>query len=187
MENQLESPLQKAIQFLEMHGFRYAIIGGIALTQWGFLRATQDIDIKVLVPNLDYAAVRTQIYQAFLVPARTHGEPNPFIAAVIIDGVVVDFLLSLPGYEENIITRAVLRDLGGWNAWVCSAEDLIIQKVVAGRAKDWEDVEGILIEQGGKLDETYIEDWLIQFAEALEKQELLTQYHKILSDIKGLV
>jgi len=51
--------------------------------------------------------------------------------AVEIEGVIVDFLLALPGYEENIITRAVQRDLGGWQVWICSAEDLIIQKVIA--------------------------------------------------------
>lgn len=40
----------------------------------------------------------------------------------------VDFLLMLPGYEELIVERAVQRDLGGCWAWICSAEDLIIQK-----------------------------------------------------------
>lgn len=48
----------------------------------------------------------------------------------------VDFLLALPGYEEKIIERAVQQDLGGFSAWICSAEDLIIQKVVAGCGKD---------------------------------------------------
>jgi predicted nucleotidyltransferase len=66
--------------------------------------------------------------------------------------VIVDFLLTLPGYEEQIIERAIQRDLGGWSVWTCSAEDLIIQKAVAGRGKDWPDIEALLIERDGKLD-----------------------------------
>jgi predicted nucleotidyltransferase len=186
MDIDLQSPLRKAIQLLDDSGFRYAIIGGIALTYWGIVRATYDIDIKVMVPDIDFTVVREKITRAFPSPARSQGQSNPFIVAVNIDGVIVDFLLSLPGYEENIITRAVQRELGEWRVWVCSAEDLIIQKVVAGRGKDWDDVEGLLIEQRGKLDEDYIEDWLIQFADALESQENLKKYRMLLADINRL-
>ncbi len=98
----------------------------------------------------------------------------------------LDFLLALPGYEELIIQRAVQRDLGGWSAWICSAEDLIIQKVTAGRGKDWPDVESLLIERRGKLDEAYIADWLTQFAEALEKPEMLTDYQRLVAKVKVL-
>jgi hypothetical protein len=108
------------------------------------------------------------------------------IVAVTISSIVVDFLLALPGYEELIIERAIQRDLNGWSAWICSAEDLIIQKVVAGRGKDWLDVEALLIEQRDKLDEAYVKEWLTQFAEALEKPELLSEYQRLLAQIKNL-
>jgi hypothetical protein len=36
------------------------------------------------------------------------------------------------------------------------------------------------------LDYAYIEDWLQQFAEALEKPELLDEYHKIVERIAAL-
>ncbi len=179
VEKQLENPLTMAVRFLEEHGYRYAVIGGIALSQWGHVRATYDVDIKVLVPGTDYAAVRKDIRAAFPDRARELAPENPFIVAVNIQGVIVDFLLTLPGYEQLIVERAVLRDLGGFSAWICSAEDLIIQKVVAGRGKDWLDIEALLIEQHGKLNLAYIEDWLSQFAEALEKPELLSEYHRL--------
>ena len=44
---------------------------------------------------------------------------------------------------------------------------------------DWQDSEGIIIEQSGKLDQTYLEDWLTQFAEVLEQPEILRHYHQI--------
>jgi hypothetical protein len=186
VEKKLEAPLHAAIGFLEEHGYRYAVIGGIAMAEWGFLRFTHDVDIKVLVPDADYPPVRAALRAAFPERARQHVPENPFIVAVIIQEVIVDFLLTLPGYEEQIVERAVRHDLGGRSAWICSAEDLIIQKVYAGRAKDWVDVEELLIEQRGKLDEAYIKKWLTEFAEALEKPELLTQYQALLKKIKDV-
>ena len=185
MEN-LKLPLRTAIDFLEQHSYRYAVIGGIALSQWGVVRLTYDIDIKVLVPDVDYSAARAVLQTAFPQVARENAPQDALIVAVNIDGVIIDFLLALPGYEELIIQRAVQRDLGGWSAWICSAEDLIIQKVVAGRAKDWPDVEALLIEQRNKLDEAYIEDWLAQFAEALEQPELLTEYQRLTEKVRAL-
>jgi hypothetical protein len=66
---------------------------------------------------------------------RPHLPENPLIVSVTIEGVIEGFLLALPGYEELIIERAVQHQLGDWSAWICSAEDLIIQKVVAGVTK----------------------------------------------------
>jgi len=186
VENRLETPLRKAIDWLEAHSYRYAIIGGIAVSQWGFIRATDDVDLKVLVPNSSYPAARAALRAAFPDRARKHIPENTFIVDVVIEGVIVDFLLTLPGYEELIIERASRRDLGGWKAWICSAEDLIIQKFYAGRSKDFADVEELLIAQNGKLDEAYIENWLTQFAEALEKSEILTEYHRLLAKSKSL-
>ena len=179
MERQLEVSLRKVIAFLDARGFRYAVIGGIALAQWGIVRATYDADIKVLVPDYDYASVRAALRTAFPEPARPELPHNPLIVAVVVDDVIVDLLLALPGYEELIIERAVSRDLGGWTAHICSAEDLIIQKVVAGRDKDWLDVEALLIEQHSTLDMTYVEDWIVQFADVLETPQMLAHYRRL--------
>lgn len=168
MDRQLEASARAAVAFLTEHGYRYAIIGGIAMSQWGVVRATYDVDIKVLVPNYNYSAVRAALQAAFPQRARQQAPQNSLIVAVTIGDVITDFLLALPGYEELIIERAVLRNLDGWSAWICSAEDLIVQKVVAGRDKDWLDVETLLIEQRNRLDQAYIGNWLSQFVEALD-------------------
>lgn len=185
MERKLEAALRSAIHFLEANGYDYALIGGLALAQWGVVRATFDVDFKVAVPDNEYAAVRTALRQAFPNQTRQGAPPNPFIVAVDVDDIIVDFLLALPGFDELVIERAVRRDMGGWDAWVCSAEDLVIQKVIAGRAKDWMDVEALLIEQGDRLDRAYIEDWVSQFAEALDNPELMTEYLRLLAKVRN--
>lgn len=186
MDRQLEASARAAVAFLTEHGYRYAIIGGIAMSQWGVVRATYDVDIKVLVPNYNYSAVRAALQAAFPQRARQQAPQNSLIVAVTIGDVITDFLLALPGYEELIIERAVLRNLDGWSAWICSAEDLIVQKVVAGRDKDWLDVETLLIEQRNRLDQAYIGNWLSQFVEALDNPEIVTRYQRLLAKVKAI-
>ena len=91
----------------------------------------------------------------------------------------------MPGYEEQIVERSVKANLSDLELRVCSAEDLIIQKFYAGRAKDWQDIEGILLAQRGKLDEAYFENWIIQFAEALEMPDKLIDYQRLVARVNN--
>jgi hypothetical protein len=179
MERRLEASLREVVEFLEASGYGYALIGGIALAQWGVVRATYDADLKVLAPNHDYGRARAHIRSAFPDQARPELPANALIVAVSVGGVTIDLLLALPGYEEMIIERAIPRDFGSWSARVCSAEDLIIQKAVAGRDKDWLDVQALLVEQHDKLDYAFIEYWLAEFAQALESAEILDKYREM--------
>lgn len=176
VEEPLKEALRQAVVFLEAQGYRYAVIGGIANQVWGIARFTYDVDIKVLVPHAEYPTARAAIRAAFPERGRPQVPTNPLIVDTKMGEVIVDFLLAVPGYEENIVTRAIRFDLRGLPVWICSAEDLIIQKAIAGRPKDWPDIEGVLAQQHRRLDLTYIEDWLKQFSEALDKPEILDQY-----------
>lgn len=187
MDTKLANALQQVTRFLEDNGLRYAVVGGIALSCWNVSRFTHDIDIKLLVPNTEYAATRQLLRTEFPSKTRENVPENMLIVAVSVNDVIVDFLLTLPGYEELIIERAVQQDLGEFSIWVCTAEDLIIQKVVAGRDKDWPDVEALLIEQWHELDQHYVEEWLSQFAEALEIPELLSRYLAVRGRVHGMV
>ncbi|MBI2976947.1 MAG: hypothetical protein HYY33_08350 [Chloroflexi bacterium] len=80
----------------------------------------------------------------------------------------------------------VYGNLGGFSAWICSAEDLIIQKVAAGRGRDWPDVEELLLARKGKLDYAYVKNWLSQFAEALDNPGLVTQYEQLRDQVDSL-
>ena len=59
--------------------------------------------------------------------------------------------------------------MGDWEIWVCSIEDLIIQKMYVSRGRDLYDVEELLIAHHEHLDTNYVETWLTQFAEALRQ------------------
>lgn len=179
MANELYEALRRATTFLKQQGLQYALIGGIANQIWGQARFTYDIDLKVLMPDTDYDRIRSILTDAFPDPGRPDLPKNPLIVSVKIGTVIVDFLLTTPGYEEQMMKHAVQRTIADLVVWVCSAEDLIIQKALANRTKDWQDIEGILIEQHPQLDRLYVEDWLSQFADILERPEILEYYHSL--------
>lgn len=185
VSKQLEKPLRQVVSLLEKKHIRYSLIGGVALAQWGAARATMDLDFKILVPQHDYSAMRDVLREAFPEIARPQLSREKLIVAVNLNGIIVGFLLALPGYDELIVTRAVRRRLNGWSAWISTAEDLIIQKAVANRGRDWSDIEMLLLAQRGKLDELYIENWLSQFAELLEEPQILGGYKERLRKSKA--
>jgi hypothetical protein len=85
----------------------------------------------------------------------------------------VDIALGLPGYEDEVMRRAVDYDLEtGKAVRICSAEDLIIHKCVSGRPQDISDVNGIIMRQNKRLDVAHIRKWLRAFAEITDPEVL---------------
>jgi len=92
-------------------------------------------------------------------------------------GCDINILLGIPGYEEEAINRAV--DCGlteGYVVRICSAEDLIIHKAVAGRPQDLFDIESIIMRQGDKLQVKYPRKWLKEFSHLLESKEIIERF-----------
>jgi hypothetical protein len=94
-------------------------------------------------------------------------------------GCPIDISLSLPGYEDEMMGRAVDYTLEpGRTVRMASAEDLIIHKAVAGRPQDVKDIAGVVYRQRGTLDTTYIRRWLREFAAALDFLEILDRFEQ---------
>jgi len=176
--------LRQVDAFLKAHGIPYVVIGGIANAVRGEPRATHDADLKVLVKGMTISQFRT-LAEAQFKPYRRlwlgQAESPLVISLEVAPDMVVDLLVAVLPYEEQAIQRAELIEIEGLSLPVCTAEDLIIHKAIADRPKDWLDIEKILLRQRGRLDTAYIRDWLTQFAEALEKPELLTRFEELLS------
>ncbi len=159
-------------QFLSQHNISYAIIGGTALPRWGEPRFTKDVDLTV-VTSLEEGVVP---FVRLMLTRFASRESDP-IAFARQNRVVklratnqcdLDVSLGLPGYEAEMLERAVEYELEkGKVVRVCSAEDLIILKCVAGRPQDLIDVEGVVARQAKTLDVKYIREWLARFDELL--------------------
>jgi hypothetical protein len=91
-----------------------------------------------------------------------------------------DVSLGLPGYEEEAIARGVAYDLGGGRSVrLCSAEDLVAHKALAGRAQDVLDIEGIVARQGKALDVAYVRRWLTELGRVSDDSEVLARFERI--------
>ena len=67
----------------------------------------------------------------------------------------------------------------------CSAEGLIVLKSFAARAKDWLDVEGVILRQTGKLDWQYIRGQLRPLAELKGEPEILDELDRRRLEFEG--
>jgi hypothetical protein len=163
--------------FLETQQIPYAVLGGIAVQHWGEPRTTLDIDVVVLVAaeheDSFLHAVLTQ-FRARLSDAFLFARRNRILLVSTSSGIPVDLSLGIPGYEEVALNRAVTVSLAGSAPIrMVSAEDLIVHKCVAGRARDIEDIEGVLVRQKLKLDFRYIRKWLRAFAPIVEGHDVI--------------
>jgi len=167
-------------QFLTKEKIPYAIIGGIALQYWGEPRFTRDVGITIMATLGQEETILQKIFSVF--PPRI---PNALDFAIkhrvclvrSREGSEIDISLGIPGYEEKVVERAVKCDIGqNHMVNVCSAEDLVIHKAIAGRPQDLADIEGIILRQGKKLDVEYIQDWLRKFSALLETEDIIERF-----------
>lgn len=155
----------------------YAVIGGLAVQVWGNARLTVDADLSVASPLTTGSAPLVHLITEHF-PSRS-ADPVNFAAKtrmVLVtasNGVDVDISLALPGYEDHLFARAVDYEIEpGKTIRLCSAEDLIIHKAVAGRPQDLADIQGVVYRQGQKLDIAYIRQWLGEFADVLANPDI---------------
>lgn len=145
------------------------LIGGQAVLLHGRPRLTDDIDITLGVDPGALAAMLAACAALDLAPLPS--DPEEFVRETFVlpaaHGATrqrVDFIFSSTPYERQAIDRAVSVDVGGAAVPFASAEDLLIHKLFAGRARDVEDAESIVRRQAGTLDWDYVEHWARQFA-----------------------
>jgi hypothetical protein len=159
--------------FFEQQGWKFCIIGGLAVIRWGRMRATQDADFSLLTgfgdedEFLDTIAHRFQAREpnevAFARAARVY-------RAFASNGIEIDIALAAFPFEEEAISRASPYEFRpGCVLQTCSADDLIVMKAFAGREQDWADVRNVAASQWNSLDWGYIGRNLEQLCDLSEK------------------
>jgi hypothetical protein len=160
----------------------YMIIGGLAVQRWGQPRLTRDVDVTVLLPPGGEEPVLRELTAAFsprLADAVAFALENRVLPVRVVEGGDADISLGLPGYEEQAIARAVDYDLGqGRVVRLCSPEDLIVHKALAGRPQDVLDIEGVVARQGSRLDLGYLRAWLAELARAADDPAVIGRFEQ---------
>jgi hypothetical protein len=169
-------------QFFTKEVIPYAIIGGIALQRWGEPRFTRDVDVTILVNIGEEEEIVKSILSVFtkrIPDALEFALRNRICLVRSKEGCEIDISLGIPGYEEEVVNRAVDCDLTeDYTVKICSAEDVVIHKAVTGRPQDLIDIKSVIIRQGDKLDVKYVQKWPKEFSHLLEDKEIIERFEE---------
>ena len=162
----------------------FMVIGGQAVLLHGEPRLTQDIDLTLGVATDRLPDVLVACEAAALSPLPT--DVVAFVRETFVlpavdarSGVRVDLIFSQTPYETEAIGRAIAIDIDGTNVPFASAEDLLLHKLFAGRARDIEDAEGIARRKGRDLDWGLVRRWATAFGEVPGREGMPEQVTRL--------
>ncbi len=183
--SRLEQATIAVSRFLEQRRVPYMVIGGIANTLLGIPRTTLDVDLTVWVSEQERETFVSAITKVF--PSRSENPLNfaretNVLPIQTTDGIPMDIIFGQLAYEEEAIRRAVVQAIQGVNIRVCSPEDLILHKVASERAKDRDDVQGIIQQQRDRLDRKYLDTRVALLAKGLSRPDIQAWYEQCLRE-----
>lgn len=182
MNSVFDAALEVQTLFQEQ-GWRFCIIGGLAVIRWGRLRATQDADFSLLTGFGDEDEFLNVI--AGSLKAREPGEVEFARAARVFrafasNGAPVDIALAALPFEEQVIHRASQYEFRPDCVLItCSAGDLIVMKAFAGRDQDWADVRNVAASQWDTLDWEAVEQNLESICEMGDNYTSVPKLHTL--------
>jgi hypothetical protein len=160
------------------------VIGGQAVLLYGEPRLTRDIDIAlgIGVNELNKIKKIVSIIGLKILVKKEFVERNMVFPTIEEkSGIRVDFIFSFSPYERQAIERGIDIKLGRTLVRFASLEDVVIHKVIAGRARDMEDIKSILL-KNPKYDSGEIIKWLKEFDDSLD-ENFLEVFRKIEKEI----
>jgi hypothetical protein len=186
VDEYLFQPMLDFIRLFEELQITYAIMGGIAVGAHGIPRPTHDLDFKIRIerhrlPELYGAAEKLgySVPDAFaagwvdLVNEMPLVRVRQWLEGNAID---IDLFLSESPFQESVLARRVPMEIDTGVAWLVSAEDLILLKLIASRPRDIADIFDILLAQG-ELDEEYLQRWAAELGVKDRLRDVKSQFY----------
>lgn len=177
---------QRLQQDWDREGIRFCFIGGIAVQHWGEPRMTNDLDATVAGEFGSERQLATRLLRGLhprIEDAIEFAKVNRVLLMRDSRGVPIDASLAAMPYELGVIERSAQELVRpGISIRLCNASDLVIMKAFANRPRDWQDIRGILIRSGARLDRNRIRAELSILADLKEEPEIMAQIDQLLSE-----
>jgi hypothetical protein len=178
------TPIAAVVELFSRSGRPGTIVGGIAIAIIGKDRPTGDVDALILADNQDFEKLLQIAAELGLTPrnqnpiefAKRH---RIFLFRHLPSGIEVDLAVGALPFEAEKVKRSRPVTVLGVTFPVPTPEDMVISKAIAGRSKDISDIEHIL-RLHPDLSTKRIRSWVQQFAELLERPEILTDLEILL-------
>ena len=181
----LISALKVIINFLEKNKIPYMVIGGIANSMFGEPRQTFDIDIKIKIGeqiNIKELINKLKNISDFFTENPLSFAEKVRVIPIILEGTKIDLIFADLEYEQKAIKNSVRKKFDSININVCKPEDLIIQKSISEREKDWNDIKKIIEINRSKLDKKYILKYCTELSDWLSKPDLINKIKNCLDE-----
>jgi hypothetical protein len=181
--NKIYAAAKEIQEFCDERGWSACIIGGLAVLRWGEPRGTQDVDLCLVTRLGEESHFVQELLERFrsrIDDALPFALQNRIVLLTASNGIAIDVGLGAFPFEERMIERssrfAFLPDVV---LATCSAEDLVILKTIAGRGRDWSDIEGIAVVQRDTLDWGYVTEVLMSLSGVFESEAALTRLAEV--------
>lgn len=183
--NPLYEAAKELQQFVHRKKWRFCVIGGLAVVRWGEVRATQDVDVSLLVELGDerkYAEALLKKFTSRIPDALEFALQNRVLLLTASNGVSIDVGLASFTYEVEVMDRATPFQFDrGVKLVTASAEDLVILKLLAERPIDLFDIRGILVRQS-TLDWDYLRSRLAGLEELKPETDMVSLLESLRSN-----
>lgn len=173
LPNYSQSFINAIIQFdrlAKKASLNYAIIGGVGVSVWSKPRATQDVDMVVLLDTAQLTSLTNQAEKfGFIADSKETQhliKSDMFRLRYKIDAhnlIKFDLILATYPYYQALLQRKKYFFFGKIKLPFAQPEDLIILKLISNRPQDSIDVSNIFSQYSDRLDSKYIEKWAREF------------------------
>jgi len=175
--------LADCLRRLNRSGVTYYLTGSMASNYWGIPRTTHDLDFVIQLPPSSVSAMVREFAGDFFIDESAiraaYQPPYQFNAIDKRSALKVDFWLPKPEpFDREMLRRRVKVTLFGEPAWIATAEDVILHKLVWNRITPSErqlgDAAGVVAVQAGTLDQNYLIHWARELRLTGEMNDLLS-------------
>lgn len=148
--------LLDAIESLARFDVSYAVVGAMAASVHGAVRASMDADAILAVHSDQLAAIERRFRQDGFTTELRYGDSADPIAAVLVltdqHANRVDFLVGIRGLDSGAFSRAVEVPFHGERLRIVGVEDFVAMKLFAHGSQDLADADAALEGAGQAID-----------------------------------
>lgn len=142
----------------------FLVVGSLSSNVYGIARSTKDADVVVELGDRSVVEIATALGPAFRLDRQMSFETVTGTLRheieVVDDAFKIEvFQLSDDPHDRERFRRRTRADVLGREAWVPTAEDVIVTKLRWARSKDKDDVRDVIAVQGDAIDWDYVHSW----------------------------
>ena len=161
----------------------YYLTGSMASNYWGVPRTTHDLDFVIQLPPAAVSKIVSAFSPDYFLDEEAvraaYRPPHQFNALDTRSALKVDFWLPTPApFDQEMLRRRIRVTLFGEPAWITTAEDSILHKLLWNRITPSErqlgDAAGVVAVQSETLDRPYLTKWAEELGVSRELTRLLS-------------